>query len=141
MTRIGWTATLAVAFLLPTAPPAACQQAAVQFPQVPVPSPPKRSGLPAYVAMAAGVGLIVGSFPIATHANRTYDRYLVATDPDEIEHLYDETVAYDRLSSASLLGGEVLIATGLYLRFLRRPAPARASLIVGERRCALSWRF
>jgi len=141
MTRIAWAPLLAVAALLGAAQPAASEQAAVEFPQVPVPSPPKRSGLPAYVAMAAGVGLIVGSFPIASHANRTYDRYLAATDPDEIEHLYDETVAYDRLSSASLLGGEVLIATGLYLRFLRRPADARASLILGERRCALSWRF
>jgi len=141
MTRIAWAALLAVTSVLGAAPPAASEQAAVEFPQVPVPSQPKRSGLPAYVAMAAGVGLIAGSFPIATHANQTYDRYLATTDPGEIEHLYDETVAYDRLSSASLITGEVLIATGLYLRFLRRPAAGHASLIVGERRCALSWRF
>ena len=63
--------------------------------------------------------MIGSSFILADHANHTYDEYLAATDPAEIAELYDRTVRYDRLASAALLGGEVMVAVGLYARFLR----------------------
>ncbi|HEY6866721.1 MAG TPA: hypothetical protein VI792_05650, partial [Candidatus Eisenbacteria bacterium] len=59
----------------------------------------------------------------------------------QITDLYDQTVTYDRLSSGSLLGGEALVLTGLYLRFLRPPKASRVGLALSPRTCALSLRF
>ena len=73
--------------------------------------------------------------------NASYDRYLDATAPAEIAHLYDETAHLDRLSATALLSGEALIATGVWLRFLRRPARPRVTLTANARRCAVSLRF
>jgi hypothetical protein len=101
--------------------------------------PERHSYVWAYVTMAAGAGLVGASFGFAGHASDTWDAYGQATDPARITDLYDETVRYDHLSSGSLLAGEVLIATGLYLRFLRRPAPVQVTL--GPDRCAVAFRF
>src|SRR6266487_953638 len=109
-------------------------QAADPFPTVPVPTPPRVSHAWAYVTMASGLGLIGASYTIADRANRRYDEYLHATDAREIDRLYDDTVLLDRLSSGSLLTGEALIATGLYLRFLRRPPASRLELTLGPER-------
>ena len=69
----------------------------------------------------------------------------MATDPAEIERLYDRTARYDWYARGALIGGEALVATGLYLRFVRRPRAARTTatldLSVGPARCALAWRF
>ncbi len=59
----------------------------------------------------------------------------------EVERLYDRTVRYDRFSSASLLTGEALIATGVWLRFLRRPAASRVHLSLSPRRCSVTLSF
>jgi len=67
--------------------------------------------------------------------------YLHATDPARIKDLYDEAVLFDRISSASVLTGEVLIATGIYLAFLRHPPPSRLGLALEPSRCAVSLRF
>ena len=122
---------------------AACAmaRAAEPFAEVPMPPPDRRSHLLAYSSLVTGAGLIGASFVFAHHADDAYGDYLVATDPDRIEDLYDRTIAYDRLARGSLLTGEALIATGLYLRFLRAPRPQRLSLDLGPRTCALSVRF
>ena len=122
--------------------PAACDstRAAAAFPEVPLDSKRPDSHRWAWATMAIGAGLIGSSFAISHRADRTYDEYLDATDPDRIEALYDRTVRYDRLSAAALIGGQSLVATGLYLRFLRRPA-ARLSLDLGPQRCAARLRF
>jgi hypothetical protein len=91
--------------------------------------------------VVAGVALIVASFQIHERANRHFDDYLEATDPDEIARHYDQTVALDRWSSGTLIGGQVMIAGGLYLRFLRRPSTARVAMSLGPDRCAVSYRF
>lgn len=121
--------------------PAVCPlaQAAGAFPEEVIERPPGRSNVWAYVAIAAGAGLVGGSFAFAERGNDTYDDYLAATDPEQITDLYDRTESYDRLASASLIAGEVLIGTGLYLRFLRRPAPL--GLTLGPARCAVALRF
>jgi hypothetical protein len=136
-------AVMAATLVIGWMQPAACAhaQAAAPFPEVPLESAPRASHTLAWVSMIGGVALIGGSYVVGNRANDRYDEYLVATDPDEIQRLYDETVALDRMSTTSLLVGEALVATGLYLRFLRRPAGSDVVLAVTPRRCALSLRF
>lgn len=95
----------------------------------------------AYLALLSGAGLVAGSFVLRDRANNTFDEYLTATDPEEITALYDRTVLYDRLSSGSLVAGEMFIVGGLYLRFVRPKPASRASLRVGLERCALVYSF
>ena len=44
-------------------------------------------------------------------------------------------------SSASLVSGELLLAAGLYLRFLRRPVTEHLELSLLPDRCIVSLRF
>jgi len=86
---------------------------------------------------------------VELHGNRTprvfsvdeSEDYLHATDPGRIKDLYNESVLLDHVSSASVLTGEVLIATGIYLAFLRHPAPSHLGLALEPSRCAVSLRF
>ena len=106
-----------------------------------MPEAPRRSHAWTVLCLTSGVGLIVASFPLADAADRRYDEYLHATDPAEITSLYDDAVLFDRLSTGSILAGEVLIATGLYLAFLRPPLPNRLDLVFAPSRCGVSLRF
>jgi hypothetical protein len=136
-------ASLAACLLLETLIPAARAhaQAAEPFQVVPIATPAHRGHTWAYVSLLGGAGLIGVSFAFARRADDAYDEYLVTTDLERIDLLYDRAVRNDHLSHASLLTGEALIATGLYLRFIRRPPAARVSLSVEPSRCALSYRF
>ena len=135
---------LLVALLEPLAASASAQ-AAHSFPEVPVAGSPQGSHGWAYATMLSGVALVGVSFPLSAHADDLYEQYQVATDPGEIERLYDETNRYDWYARGALIGGELLVATGLYLRFLHHPKPATKSptlgLVVTPNRCALAWRF
>lgn len=84
--------------------------------------------------------LIGGSFILASEADEAYQAYLEETDIDQIEPLYDRTVKLDRLATGSLVTGELLLAAGIYLRFLRPPRAA-LSLTLRPDRCALAYRF
>ena len=119
----------------------ALAQAADPFPEVPLPAPPRHSNTWALVSFASGATLIAASFGIADAADRRYADYLRATDPARIEDLYNEAVLFDRISSASVLTGEVLIATGVYLAFLRHPAPSHLGLALEPSRCGVWLRF
>ena len=110
------------------------------FETVPLPQAVSRPHHAATACFLAGAGLIAGSFSLARHADRAYERYLTAQTPGDITRWYDESTRYDRWSSAALFGGEAAVATGLYLRFLRRPPPPIA-LIVAPGACAVSFRF
>ena len=136
-------AVLAASMLCETLFPAAraSAQAASPFPEVPLPASTQGSHLGAYASLVGGAGLIGASYVFADRANDRYAEYLHATDPNEITRLYDETVTLDRLSSGSLIAGELLIAVGLYLRFLRRPSTSRVDIMLAPERCALSYRF
>ena len=136
-------AVLAASLLVAAAQPAAraTAQAAAPFEPVPAESPGSPSHLWAYTSLVAGAGLVGFSFVLTDRANRAYDEYLDATSLNDLNRLYDETVRYDRLSAAALLTGEALVAAGVWLRFLHRPAPRRLSLTVGPDRCAVSLRF
>jgi hypothetical protein len=137
-------AALALATVLLTQPlTAACAhaQAAAPFPVVAVEAPRPERHWAAYAAWVTGAALVGGSFLLTERANSAYDDYLRETDPTKIEGLYDRAVMDDRLSSASLVGGELLIVTGLYLRFLRNPRSSRLALEIGPERCALALRF
>jgi hypothetical protein len=115
--------------------------AAEPFPVVALPSASHRSHTVAWLSFGAGAGLLTTSFLVHERANRTYDVYLASNDPDAIGRLYDRTANLDRLSGAALIAGEVLLATGVYLRFLRAPHDARLSLDLSPGRCAAYWRF
>jgi hypothetical protein len=116
-------------------------QAAAPFPEVPLPAPNQTSYGWAYASLAVGAGLIAASFPLKNAADRAYDDYLTETDPDQIEELYDQSRRYDVWAAAALIGGEVLLATGVYLRFMRGPKASRLELAAQPGRCAVSLRF
>lgn len=139
----GRTAALLALLVLPSFPPAAraSAQAAEPFPVVAVEPREPRRHLWAYAALTGGVALGALSFVFSERADQAYADYLASTDQVQIQVLYDRAVHNDHLAQGSLLTGEALVATGLYLRFIRQPRPHRVSLVVEPSRCALAWRF
>lgn len=133
-------AALLAAIVVSGAGASAAEPPRVPFEVVPLPPPAARPHRAAYLCLVAGAGLIAESYALSHRADKAYDRYLVARVPSDIERWFDETERYDRWSNASLLGGEALVATGLYLRFLRRQPPA-AAFLIGPGACAVSYRF
>ncbi|HTM57020.1 MAG TPA: hypothetical protein VL123_01245 [Candidatus Udaeobacter sp.] len=123
--------------------PAACAlaQTAGPFPVVNVPPTRHESHRLANVSMVSGVALIAASFAFERTADRSYDEYLAASDPARITDLYDRTTRFDRLSSASLVTGNVLLATGLTLRFIRHSHGSSVGVLLDSRRCALALNF
>jgi len=116
-------------------------QAAGPFPEVPLPAQSHHSNTLAILSLGTGAALIAGSFAIADAADRRYSDYLRATDPAKINDLYDEAVLFDRVSGAAVITGEVLIATGIYLAFLRHPAPSHLTFALEPSKCGVSLRF
>jgi hypothetical protein len=120
---------------------AAAPRTAGRFEVVPLETPPNGTHRLAWASLLTGAGLIGLSFALTDRANQNYDDYLVATDPAQAEHLYDRTRHFDRLSAASLLTGEALLATAVWLRFLRPRPASRVALVAGLDRCAVTLRF
>lgn len=122
---------------------AACAvaRAAEPFSIVPRPEAPRASHRAAWAFALAGAGLVAASFPLSERADRLYADYLAETDPSAVGDRYDATRSADHLASASLLAGEALLVTAVWLAFVRRPAPPRAAVFVGPDRCAVSVRF
>jgi len=129
-----------LAAMIVSGPPAAAL-ADGPFETVPIPTRPKQPHVAAYLCVAAGAGLIAGSYRVAHRADDEYARYLRAESPDEIRSAFAATRRDDRWASGMLLGGEALIAAGVYLRFLRRPSPRAVALVVEPGACAVRWRF
>jgi hypothetical protein len=119
----------------------AAGEAPSPFPVLSVPPAPPHSHKWAYLAMLGGAALVGTSFYFHSQADEAYSDYLASTDPAEIERLYDDANRFDTLSRASLTTGEILIATGLYFRFVRRPAASRTAVIVSGTRCAIAVNF
>jgi hypothetical protein len=122
---------------------AACAhaQAVSAFEVVPRQSEIREPHRAAYLTAFLGAACIAASFPLGDEADRRYHRYLFETDRTRIDERFRATTRMDRLSSASLLTGEGLLATAVYLRFVRHPAHARVSLQVEPTACAVSLRF
>ncbi|MBI5170391.1 MAG: hypothetical protein HZA61_12955 [Candidatus Eisenbacteria bacterium] len=126
---------------------AACAsaQAASPFEVVPRATAPSRSHWAAYGCAAAGAGLLVASFPLRDAADRRYSDYLAETDPSRIESRWSDSVRADRIANGSLLAGEALLATAVWLRFVHRPRTAPVALVLGSAHgpasCAVSLRF
>lgn len=142
-------AALLLAVLASGAPNlAACAaaQAAPPFEVVPRRPSDPRSHRAAWIAAFAGVALVATSFPLADEADRRYARYLSEVDVDRIDERYRSTQRMDRLASGSLLAGEALLATAVWLRFVRgdrqeRVSRSRVSLDLRTDRCAVALRF
>jgi hypothetical protein len=85
---------------------------------------------------------VAGSFPLAAEADRRYAVYLAETDVARIDARFAATTRMDRLASGTLLTGEGLLVTAVWLRFLRPPRVGnRLSFEVEPARCAVSLRF
>lgn len=140
-------ATLIAGAVLTSPTWAACAsaQAASPFEVVPRATAPARSHRAAFACAAAGAGLLVASFPLRDAADRRYLDYLAETDPTRIESRWNDSVRADRLANGSLLAGEALVATAVWLRFVHRPRTAPVALVLGSAHgpasCAVSLRF
>ena len=143
MKRVEAAVLAALLALVPAHPTAAAspEPAAEPFPVVPLPAPLPRSYRAAWLTLGAGAGAITASFILHDRANRSYREYLDSTDPDRLDGLFDRSERLDRISGGSLLAGEVLLATGVYLRFLRVPPTARMAVSIGPGRWSATWRF
>src|SRR5262245_20938039 len=138
-------AALLLAAVLAAAPPlSACAHAQADSPFEVV---PRRSTEPhphrlAYITAALGAGLVIASFPLEHEADNRYAAYLSETDVTKIDERFSATERMDRLASASLLVGEALIATAVWMRFVHHPtSERRVALALRPDRCALSLRF
>jgi len=97
-----------------------------------------------------GVVLVGASFPLAAEGDRRYEAYLAETDVAQIEDRFQATLQMDNYAKASLLVGELLMATAVWMRFVRHSdephaarldTPERITLDVRPDRCALALRF
>jgi len=106
----------------------------------------------AWTLLVSGVVLDVGSFFLAEKADESYQEYQQGIDPQGLSRAYDRSVRYDRLASATLIAGQVAIASGLYLLLVKRArssdvgarvaAPeSRLALVSDPRGVALTLRF
>ena len=122
---------------------AACAhaRAAFAFEVIPRATPPHRSYFAAYACALAGAGLLGSSFPLGSAADRRYSEYLRETDIAAIGSRWDASVRADRVASGSLIAGEALVVTGVWLRFIRRPHEPRVALVVTPERCAFACSF
>ncbi len=111
------------------------------FEVVPRASAGKHSNKWTWISALTGAALVGVSFPLADEADRRYDTYLSETDVARIDERFRATQRMDRLASGSLLTGEALLATAVWLRFVRGDHHERVSLDFQPSRCALALRF
>ena len=134
-----------LAAVLAAAPPlVACAraQAETPFEVVPRQASARASHRLAYATALAGVGLVIASFPLEHEADRRYAEYLQETDVTQLDERFKATERMDRIASGSLLVGEALLATAVWMRFVHHPsAQHRVTLAMRADRCALSLRF
>jgi hypothetical protein len=80
------------------------------------PPPPSLIGRRWFQWSLIGVGAVLtgGAAIFRQEADRSYDRYLEASNPRIIEREFDRTVRYDRWASGTLGGGQVLFTAGLF---------------------------
>jgi hypothetical protein len=109
------------------------------FEVVPRSASPRHSYKWAWITAIAGAALVGVSFPLADEADRRYNAYLAETDVSRIDERFRATQSMDRLASGALLAGEGMLATAVWLRFVR--GDRRVAFDVRTDRCALAVRF
>src|SRR5262249_39626277 len=126
----------------PGGAPRASERPAAPFEIVPLRRSVRPSHRLAWITAAVGAGLVAGSFPLSAEANRRYERYLHEPDAGRLDERVPATQRMDRLASGTLLTGEALLATAVWLRFVHRAGrESRVSLVLTPTRCAGSLRF
>jgi hypothetical protein len=124
--------------------------AAAPFEVVPTRPDEGRSHKLALGIAITGAVLVGASFPLAAEGDRRYEAYLAETDVAQIEDRFQATLQMDNYAKASLLVGELLLATAVWMRFVRHSdephaarldTPERLTLDVRPDRCALALRF
>jgi hypothetical protein len=131
-----------LAVMTPGTAARAQEPGAPAFEVIPRPVRAHRPHRLAWLTALAGAGLVAGSFPLAAEADRRYAAYLAETDVARIDARFEATTHMDRLASGTLLAGEGLLATAVWLRFLRpRHEGPRVTYLVAPDRCAVSLRF
>ena len=88
--------------------------------EVGIAEPPQPNYTKAYVSMAGGLALTIGSFFVAEGADRAYQDYLLGTDPQGMQDDFNQSVSLDRLASAMLITGQAGLILGIYWRFIKR---------------------
>jgi len=132
--------------VLAAAPPLAEHaraQADTPFEVVPRHAVGQPSHRAAYFTALVGAGLVIASFPLEHAADQRYAEYLSETDVTKLDERFAATERMDRIASGSLLVGEALLATAVWLRFVHHPRAqnSKVSLALAPDRCALSLRF
>jgi len=134
-----------LAAVLAAAPPlSACARAQTDTPfeVVPRKAASQTSHRLAYGLALAGAGLVIASFPLEHAADQRYAEYLNETDVTKLDERFKATERMDRIASGSLLVGEAMLATAVWLRFVHHPsAQPKVTLALAADRCALSLRF
>jgi len=69
----------------------------------------------AWTMVGVGALLTGGAVVLRDEADRSYERYLDASDPRVIEEEYDRTIEYDRYAAGALGGGQGLFVLGILL--------------------------
>ena len=89
----------------------------LHLPPAPRPKGPSLLGRRWFQFALIGVGsALTGGAAVLRHqGDRSYDRYLAATNPQVIEQEYDTTIRYDRWAAGSLGTGQALLTAGLFL--------------------------
>ena len=87
---------------------------------LPKPAPPPSSSIFkrkwfAWTMVGVGALLTGGAVVLRDEADRSYERYLDASDPRVIEDEYDRTLRYDRYAAGAIGGGQFLFVTGIIL--------------------------
>ena len=86
----------------------------------PSPSVHSPSHATGWALLAAGLVLDASSFLLAERADESYQEYQQGIDPQALDHAYHRAVTEDRWASATLIAGQVGIATGLYLLLFKK---------------------
>lgn len=102
-------------------------------------STPRQSAKWVWIAAITGAALVGVSFPLADEADRRYNAYIAETDVTRLDERYNSTQRMDRLSSGTLLAGEGLLATAVWIRFVR--GDRRVGFDMRMDRWALALRF
>jgi hypothetical protein len=129
----------------PSVAPAALEEPslppATPFERVVRPPDERPSQRLALYAALAGAAFVGASFPLSAEADRRYERYLAEVDVARMDEHFRGAERMDHYSAAALLTGEALLATAVWLRFVREPQRRGVAVEIRPDRCGLALRY